>query len=815
MSSVSSVARMWQAAGVSTIPILPNGTKRPATRWQEFQGRVPSIDEVERWWGNGVEYGLALIMGKISGNLEMLEIEGKAMTGEMWPKVTTKMEELGLAQIFDTLMVDGYTEESPSGGLHLIYHISDHPVPGNEKIARRPATPEELAQNPLDKVKVLAETRGEGGYVIVAPSPGLCHPSGKQWVKLFGEYGHVASITWEEREAVHAAIREALDEMPVPVAHLPVPVDTTSFPGIQAGTGSRPGDDWAEQTDWDSLLRSDGWTYSHQTGEESYWVRPGKSRRDGHSATLNYQGSNLLKVFSSSVEGLDQEATYTKFGYLAATRYGGDHSRASQALSVQGFGRQAEVLDLDSVDLLPGTDLDIPQEKEKYFNLDEVGNSQRLFDRVRGRFYWVEEEKCFRVWSGKAWERNVDGAATREWIKITEEMMKSPDEAIQKWGRASRSTTRVRNAVSLMKDLPGCTQSAEIFDQDLGYLNVENGLLDLESGELLPHDPAKLITRTFGTAFDPQATCPNFDRFMEQVLPDNSMRSYVQRALGYSLLGTTDQRSLFIIHGPSGTGKSTLMETMRAVFGEYGVTAPAGTFKNKGPSQGPNNDLHRLKGRRFVTTSETTESALFEEDLLKRMTGDDTVQTRALYENYQEWKPQCVIWMATNHPPRFTSDDNAIWKRVKLVPFLTQFEGETLIPGLARKMLIPEAAGILNWLLAGLKAYQENGLDMPQEVSEAADQLRLESDPVIRFIEEQLSEGVLVEGEDFKIRTVELHRMYLEWARLTGETRIGNRRFTNRLNSGTEFWVQKTNGLRNWVGLGRGSGVGVLGTIFT
>lgn len=808
--SVSQAARAWQAAGVSTIPVLPNGTKRPATQWREFQGRIANIGEMQEWWGNGHEYGLALIMGKISGNMEMLEIEGRAMTDEYWPKVTAKMAELGLAQIFDDLMVDGYTEESPSGGLHLIYRITDHPVPGNEKIARRPSTQEELAANPFDKAKVLAETRGEGGYVIVAPSSGLCHPSGKQWVKIFGEYGVVADVTWEDRNAIHAAIREALDEMPDPVTPAPVPAKP-SLPGqVIAGTGLRPGDDWAAQTSWESILESDGWTFSHRTGVEDYWVRPGKSRRDGHSATINYGGSNLLKVFSSSIEGLEQESTYSKLGYLAAVHYRGDHSAAASALAARGFGSQPDRI-------VPGDlilDVDSTTVEEKYYSLDDMGNGQRLWDRVSGQFHWVEQEKGYRYWDGKIWRRDQEGKLTQEWEKLTSSWYRSDDSELRKWAKTSRSYAKVQSVKNLMKDIPGCAKDSQDFDADLELLNVENGLLNLRTGEFGRHDPSKLITRTFGATFDPSATCPNFDRFMEQVLPDSDMRQYVQRALGYSLLGNSDQRSLFIIHGPSGTGKSTLMETMRTIFGEYGMTAPAGTFKAKMSAQGPNNDLHRLKGRRFVTTSETAESAIFDEDMIKRLTGRDRIQSRDMYEKFQEWTPECVVWMATNHPPRFTSDDNAIWKRVKLIPFLTQFEGENEIADLSRRLLVPEASGILNWLLKGLRDFLAEGLEVPEEVNEAAQQLRLQSDPVTRFVEEQMADGILVEAPEAKIKTVELHRMYLQWAKDTGEIRLGSRRFANRIESGVGLERIKSDGQRVWRGITRGPGVGVMGTIF-
>src|SRR6188474_776227 len=159
---VSEVARIWQAAGVSIIPILANQTKRPAIKWSPYQAAIPTLGEVDQWWGNGKPYGLALICGAVSGNLELVEIEGRAMDAESMTEIVNRIDEAGAGYIWDRLNgPDGYSEMSPSGGLHLLYRISDHEVPGNSKIAQD--------ENHL----CLAETRGRGGYCIVAPTPGI------------------------------------------------------------------------------------------------------------------------------------------------------------------------------------------------------------------------------------------------------------------------------------------------------------------------------------------------------------------------------------------------------------------------------------------------------------------------------------------------------------------------------------------------------------------------------------------------------------------------------------------------------------------
>src|SRR5262245_8013898 len=203
MVTVAEAARTWNDAGVSTIPILANGTKPPACRWAPFQARLPQLGDLERWWSNDHGWGLAVICGAVSGNLELIELEGRAMD----PDAMARMEDLiisrGAGDTWNLLMSpEGYSEWSPSGGLHLLYRVSDHPVPGNTKLAQDDTKP-----NPL----VLAETRGEGGYVIVAPSGGQVHPSGGSWVLCLGSYGNLPTISWEDRCRLHDAITEALD----------------------------------------------------------------------------------------------------------------------------------------------------------------------------------------------------------------------------------------------------------------------------------------------------------------------------------------------------------------------------------------------------------------------------------------------------------------------------------------------------------------------------------------------------------------------------------------------------------------------------
>lgn len=811
MSLVLEAALAWHNAGVSTVPILPNGTKRPAVQWGPFQAKAPELGQVDLWWRNGSEYGLALICGAVSGNLEMLELEGRVTDGRSLDKLAGVLAAQGLRELWDLLCgPDGYAEWSPSGGMHLLYRVSDHPVPGNSKIAAGPDN------------TVYAETRGEGGYVIVAPTGGLCHPSGQAWIRTRGAYGVLPLISWAQRCALHEAIKLALDErpqLPAPSLSKPPPV------GRSDGAGLSPGDDFEARSDWASILEPHGWVLESQRGPERFWTRPGKNPRDGASATTGGAADrDRLYVFSTSTI-FDAEVPYTKFGAYALLNHGGNHSAAASELVRFGYGtRSLDVglpyLDSDSRD--PQQISPAPMRAQAVvapkprFRLDEAGNAKRLRNRTEGRFHYVAEQKRWYVWTGKVWTHDFDGSLTRAVTAMTEDMFAEADASdnseLAKWAKSSRTLNRINATKTLMTAEQGVTISTEQMDQDRHLLNVENGTLDLTTGELLPHDSTRLITRMFGTQFNPQATCPAFEKFMTDVLPDPQVRAYVQRCLGYTLLGDADQRSLFLVHGPSGTGKSQFIEVMRYLFGQYGTTAPAGTFKHA-KNDGPNNDLHMLRGKRFVATSETADGAVFDEDLIKRITGRDEMASRGLYEQFQTWSPECAVWIATNHPPKFNSDDDAIWRRAKLVPFMTQFtsDGEHKeIPDIARNVLRAELAGILNWVLAGLGAYRQMGLAEPDSVLATAREHRAQSDQVVRFLDDCTQDGRLVLGEAQTLHNNELKSMYDTWCKLTGERGLGTFRFINRLSSSGRGLTVKN---QQWTGVGRASGVSILGQI--
>lgn len=326
--TILDIALQAHGAGLCPVPPREDGTKHPIGPWKRYQSLRPDEGQLHAWYGTEGRRGLGLICGAISGNLEMLEFEGKAVEAGLHHRFRELAEQAGLGPVL-TRINSGYTERTPSGGLHLLYHCETR-VDGNTKLARRPATAEELAIEPQDRIKVLIETRGEGGYVITAPSNGGVHPTGGAWTLLAGGFDQVVTITAAEREALLDLAR-SLDQMP----HEPV-----REPAGGGKAGERPGDDFNARARWPDILEPYGWRALFVASDgNQHWRRPGKSI--GTSATISERGDGLLYVFTSSTE-FDSPRAYSKFGAYAALHHAGDHSAAAAELRRQGYGESVK-----------------------------------------------------------------------------------------------------------------------------------------------------------------------------------------------------------------------------------------------------------------------------------------------------------------------------------------------------------------------------------------------------------------------------------------------------------------------------------------
>src|SRR5688572_6575915 len=425
-------ALTWQAAGMSVIPVRADGTKKPLMDWKSYQNCAATEREIRQWYRNP-ELGVAVVCGKISGNLEMLELEGCAATSEHLDRIVEQFgDDAGLWSLWTQLTECGYMESTPSGGIHFLYRITDHEVPGNTKIANRPPTAEELADKPHLRAVTLSETRGEGGYVIVAPTRGSVHPSGDAWTTLAGS-PNVPEVTWKMRCKLHQAIADALDTMPEVVQWVP-----QARPEVARPAGDvLPGDDYNQRESWEQLLADYGWQYHSQIPGGGFFVtRPGKRVIDGHSASVGHKGSDNLYVFSSSTD-LQTHTPISKFAFYTFMEHRGDFSAAGKALYAAGYGTRLEREPLDisdwdveepaqrsretvEVDEAPGESA-TPElsRKVRLREWTETGAAHLAVSGFGKRYRYVHEEKGFRVYRGGTWTQDKGSKVIQDMEKLT------------------------------------------------------------------------------------------------------------------------------------------------------------------------------------------------------------------------------------------------------------------------------------------------------------------------------------------------------------------------------------------------------------
>lgn len=353
-SPLLTAARAWYDAGFCVIPSHEDGGKRPFGRWKDYQTERPDWATLERWLASGRYTGIGLIMGKASGNAEMIEIEGpSSVIAERVQrlfdaaKANDPGDHLGLVDLIERIY-HGCAEISAGGGLHIFVRITDAPVPGNTKLA-------------MDADKVVAETRGEGGFVIVWPTPARTghDPDGAYLLLPNAHPDRTATITGEEHEWVHAIFHDAFGGIIAPEpAPEPKPATTPPAPGERT-----PFDHYRQAVTWRDILEPAGWTYSHTDADHDYWTRPGKKVADGHSASTIEDGP--LYLFSTSVAGMPTEVGLSKGQVYAHLHHDGDLSAATRALREAGYGNTPApapelppwLVDNPSAGLVPEEDL--------------------------------------------------------------------------------------------------------------------------------------------------------------------------------------------------------------------------------------------------------------------------------------------------------------------------------------------------------------------------------------------------------------------------------------------------------------------------
>jgi len=319
-----------------------------------------------------------------------------------------------------------------------------------------------------------------------------------------------------------------------------------------------------------------------------------------------------------------------------------------------------------------------------------------------------------------------------------------------------------------------------------------------------------MITKMVPVEYDPAATCPTVDRFMSDIFGnDPEMVAYIWRVLGYALTGSCKERVMFILWGSKGNnGKTTLLELLADVLCDYSAKVRADTLMVKRGDGGIPNDIARLKGARFVFSSEGEENRRLAEALVKEITGGDTITARFMRAEWFDFKPEFKLFFATNHRPVIRGTDNAIWKRLHLIPFEERFvenpePGEHPIDKDLPAKLRAELPGFLTRMVRGCMEWQQKGLRPPQKVQAATEEYRAEMDVLADWIAE-----CCVVMPNAKAAPTALYESYSKWCVAAGETPMNRRSFSDRLRE-RGFVADRTGRQRFYKGIGLRAGDGV------
>lgn len=811
-------------AGLCVLPAAADGSKRPAVHWKPYQQERPTLQQVEAWFTTTPQQGLGVVTGAVSDHLEMLEFEGRAVAEHVAENATALAHASGLGNLWQRI-TSGYMELTPSGGIHIVYRI-DGSVDGNTKLARRPSTPDELAaykaeqqagidaeqdlevrakrQAALDKVtrgeqvpQVLIETRGEGGWVVLAPSAGTTHETGRAWQLLAGGPGTIATVTWEERDALHQ-LAAAFDQMPAP-GQPPAPPTSALFtqpaPAWDDEDGVSPGDDFNARTTWEDILTPRGWTPVWRSSNGTYWRRPGKTA--GFSATTGRDGLDNLYVFTTSTE-FETERPYSKFGAHTLLTEGSTSpaalSAAAKALQAAGYGVRVEkTIPATSapqppptvgnlapvVELHPEGPPTLTVVEERTYARSDDGNALQLVDRFGPVIRYVPERGRWLTWTGVVWEWQPQGGGlVREYGKRVARGLPDDDKHAVRHKTHALSSAGTSAMLAQAQTDTRIVAALDELDAWPWELNTPAGIVDLRTGTLGPSDASRLHTKVTSCSPDPGADTARWNEFLADTFGgDEQLVSYLQRLIGYSATGSVAKHVLPFCEGTGGNGKGVFLESLVAVLGDYATTAPSGFLMAKANIQ-HETEIARLAGMRMVVCSEVADDDRFDEVKVKQLTGGDTLTARFMRQDHFTFTPTHHLWLMGNNQPSVRAGGRAFWRRLRLIPFKHEVPEERMVDDLQGILARDHGPALLAWIVAGAAAYAQGGLGEPDTVKAATEGYAADQDTVARFVAACCHKAA---SQQVQINVSKFREAYERWCFEEGETPVSPKKLTMEL----------------------------------
>ncbi len=435
----------------------------------------------------------------------------------------------------------------------------------------------------------------------------------------------------------------------------------------------------------------------------------------------------------------------------------------------------------------------------------DYGHAQVLASLLAGRFRWASHRKVWLKYQGGVWKTVGDERLARiasETLRrhygntLAQAKRKEDMDRLAKLVRDSCTMAKIQGALSFLKGWDGFYTEAAEWDSDSWLFNCRNGVLELKTLTFKPHNPDFLCTKQAGVSYEPDIGCPQWRAHLERFLPDANVRRQVQRSLGVALVGAVLEEKLDLWHGTGKNGKSTTQRPLLYILGDYaGVCAPNLLVASKHERHPA--ELADLAGNRLLFSSETEANRRLAEALVKQVTGGEPIKARHMYGHFFTFERTFSTILITNHKPRILGQDNAIWRRIRFIPWNETIVDDERRPQdeLVSEFVTEEGTGILNWLLEGLQDWQENPQWVAPEVVAATDAYRSEQDAIGGFLADFCEFG-----PRYVTGVSELYEAYTRWCEESGEEPLNKKVFGTTLKSrGIDPGRSKTT--RQWVGV--------------
>lgn len=789
-------ALSWLKLGYNVLPMrISPGKKYPAVKWREYQVRRVSEDDLRSWFPNfGV--GVGFVTGEISG-VVVIDTDGEE--GE---EVLRQYERLHGA------LPSTRTVRSGSGrGLHRHY--------------KHPGYKVKTTQN----TDIQVDIRGDGGVCVLPPSlhysggkyelvddaaPAKLPPQLLEFIEKQGRQVGDQDQGSKADEDQLGDLKPILGQMP---DHLLASALEPNTEGIQSLDREPSNRDSHSRLPAIEDMRA---ALRYLASRHAFKQRNGKQKdKEGRITGLGWiEAGMALKPAYGDEEGFDLwSETHTDdrardrapedWASFASEEKPGNIKIGTIIKAAKDAGFTFSILPTP-----PSTSLKTVEEILSSGDSGDVLNGRILAQMFRDRLLYVHETGEWLLFDpSSGWITAPPGEADRAAKEVLRVLREGAAEAYKNKGGDDPQVKRRMKHVERTSDIRhqramieaakseyGMTVRLSEFDDDPMLLGVDNGVLDLRNRKLLPVKPDVLVSKRCDAEYDPNARSPRFEKFLRAVQPDQEVRKFLQRVMGYCLTGQTSEQLFFFFHGSGANGKSVFIELLSSILGDYArKIATDMLMRHQRNPAGPSPDIVGLKGQRLVFANETEEGRRLDEARVKDFTGGDTLTGRVPYGKADiMFEPSHKLFILGNHKPEIADMSEGMWRRLCLVPF------DVIIPEAKRdkkllEKLKQEKAGILNWMLEGLEDWMKNGMQVPKKVKNASSAYREEQD----IIGEWVADCCEAEA-GARAPKSELYSSYKEWAEVNGHRPLAQSRLIRRLG---ERGYKLDAGRRNVTGL--------------